>query len=254
MISTRQLATFFIKFCFLTLCASLVITLPGTRPALAQAVGNVTLSAKIGYDGFCVQGTWLPIHVEVQNSGQGFSGVIEASYEKGSGGESITRMELELPANSRKEVFLYMHYSEGYSPKLTVNLFDGKKLVKQVSYRMNCLGGDSIIFGVLADNPSAYDVLNDVKPLRGTVRVAQLSISDLPNHTQAWDTLHALVISNVDTGLFTTDQRRALTSWVAAGGKLFIVGGLHWQAMAAGLQDLLPLDITSTHRSRCGRG
>lgn len=231
----------------MVLCLSLLLALLGTPTVQAQQ-DTIRLSAKFGYDGFCVQGTWLPIHVQVENTGPDVRGVIEASYDTGSGGETVTRMDLDLPTSSRKEVFLYMHFSNAFSSELTVRLLDGKKVLKQAKYRMSCMDSESLILGVLSDNPSAYDVLNDIKPMRGIVRVAQLSIPDLPGHSQAWDMLHALVISNIDSGSFTTDQRQALTSWVAAGGKLFIAGGLNWKPLAAGLDELLPLDIASTRR------
>lgn len=237
------------KLCFVILCLNLLLGTAGVGKAQVQD-DDIRLSAKIGYDGFCMQESWLPIHVEVENLGQGLSAVIEASYQTGSRGDTITRRELELPTNSRKEVFLYLHYSEDYNQKVTVSLLDGKKVVEQVSYRMNCLNDDSTIIGVLSDNPSAYDVLNDVKPLRGIVRVAQLTISDLPDHSQAWNMLHALVISNVDTGSFSSDQKLALRDWIASGGKLFLVGSLNWNPMAAGMGDLLPLEIASTRRVR----
>ena len=111
---------------------------------------------------------------------------------------------------------------------------------------VTCISRDNMIFGVLADQPSTYDVLNEVKPLHGFVRVAQLAIPDLPANAQAWGALDALVVSNTDTGRLTPEQKQGLKTWVGAGGKLLVFGGLNWQSTAAGLKDVLPVNIDRT--------
>ena len=101
-----------------------------------------------------------------------------------------------------------------------------------------------MLFGVLTDNPSTYTMLNNVRPLTGATRTAQLNISDLPDRAQGWSMLDALIISNVDTGTLTAAQKQALELWLANGGKLFVTGGIQWQTTAAGLSDLLPIKLT----------
>ena len=89
-------------------------------------------------------------------------------------------------------------------------------------------------------------MLNNVRPLTGVTRTAQLNISDLPDQAQGWGMLDALVISNVDTGTLTPEQKQSLELWVANGGKLFVTGGIQWQTTTAGLNDFLPIKLTST--------
>src|SRR5690606_3272073 len=60
------------------------------------------------------------------------------------------------------------------------------------------------------------------------------------------DALDALVISGVDTSQLTEAQRDSLSAWVSKGGRLLAVGGPKWEAAAIGLEDLLPLNVTST--------
>jgi hypothetical protein len=103
-----------------------------------------------------------------------------------------------------------------------------------------------MLIGVLAENPSTYTILNDVKPITGFARVALLQPSDLPEKAQAWDSLSALVVSNVDTGTLTPNQKEALESWLGAGGQLLVTGGPRWQGSVTGLKDFMPVDINGT--------
>lgn len=209
----------------------------------------MNLKAQAGFDGYCKENQWLPIHVEVENTGSDLTAEVQASYKKGSGGKALTSMQVELPATSRKEFFLYIYFpGGGYNWQLNVALLANGKVLKEVKLSSNCSSADNMIFGVLAGDPSAFDILNDVKPLRGTIRLAQLEVSDLPDRAQAWGALDVLIMSNIDTGTFTPQQKQALKSWIAAGGKLLVTGGTNWQSTTAGLQDLLPVDLTATSR------
>jgi hypothetical protein len=211
----------------------------------AQSETGLTLTARPGFDGYCKDGNWMPVRVEVENTGADLNTTVQVSYKNGNGGNTVTGLDVLLPANSRKEFFLYL-YPQGSLRSLHVNLLSGRRLIKKIDLPITCLSADNMLFGVLADDPSTYDVLNEVKPLTGFVRVAQLTVSDLPANAQAWNSLDALIVSNVDTGRLTPEQKQALKSWIGAGGKLLVFGGPKWQSPAAGLKDFLPLEINRT--------
>src|ERR1051325_1392621 len=151
----------------------------------AQNNGNVNLTARVGFDGYCKEEKWLPVHVTVENTGQDLKASVEVSYKKSTGGKSVTSQDIELPSTSRKEFFLYT-YLTGFTRDLDVSLLSKGKVLKSATLPLACLSGENMIFGVVADRASSYDVLNDVKPLNGSVRVAQLKLADLPDRAQAW--------------------------------------------------------------------
>ena len=213
--------------------------------AYAQSETGLGVTAKLGFDGYCKDNHWMPVQVEVENTGADLNATVQVSYKNGAGGNTITSLEVLLPANSRKEFFLYI-YPQGTLRSMHVDLLSGRRLLKKIDLPISCLAPENMVFGVLAENPSTYDVLNEVKPLTGFVRVAQLTIADLPANTQAWRSLDALIISNVDTGRLTAEQKQALSSWLGAGGKLLLFGGIKWQSTVAGLKDFLPVEINST--------
>lgn len=226
----------FVMFCALSFFASF---------AGAQAQENITITARAGLDGFCKPGAWLPVHVTVENIGADVDARVQASYKNDLNGQTIYGMDISLPATSRKEFFLYV-YPNGSMRNFIVSVLDGNKTLAKTNLNVNCEFDQVTFFGVLADDPSAYNALNDIRPLAGVTRVAQLKISDLPDRAQGWAALDALVISNVDTGTLTAEQKQAIELWLANGGKLFVTGGIHWQATTAGLNDFLPIQLKST--------
>src|SRR5262245_21019671 len=225
--------------------AALFQALVPVQHAQAQAE-PISLSYQVGFDGYCKEDTWLPIHVEVQNTGADLNATVEVAYKNNNNGITATDTTVALPTTSRKDFFLYI-YPQSFMQDFHISLLDGKRLIKKVSIKnVNCLTTSNLLFGVLTDAPSTYDVLNDVKPLTGFARVAHLNISDLPGKPQAWSSLDALVVSNIDTGTLTAEQQSALKTWLAAGGKLLVIGGVKWQATSAGLKNFLPLEIHGT--------
>jgi len=216
-----------------------------TPAAYAQSETDLTLTARLGFDGHCKENHWVPVHVDVQNTGPDLNTTIQVAYQNSGGGNTTTGLDVLLPANSHKEFFLYI-YPHGLIRNLHVSLVSERRVLKKFNLAISCLSQENMLFGVLADVPSTYDVLNEVKPLTGFARVAQLTISDLPASPQAWTSLDALIISNIDTGRLSPEQKRALKLWLGSGGKLLVFGGLKWQGTAAGLKDFLPVDINTT--------
>ena len=215
------------------------------RPAHAQGEDAVRLAAQVGFDGYCKQDAWMPIRVEVQNTGADLDGTIRASYTNTNNGITTTSVQVALPSTSRKEFFLYM-LPQGFLRNFSVSLLAGKEVLQKVNLSVNCITSENMLIGVLADNPATFTFINDIKPITGFARVAQLKISDLPEKPQAWQSLSALIVSNVDTGTLTTEQKDALESWLASGGTLLVTGGLKWQGTVAGLKDLLPVEVNGT--------
>jgi len=229
------------KIIFLTL----IVSINAAHEAYAQ--GNITIAAQAGLDGYCKANAWFPVHVTVENNGADVEARVQASYKNNQGGSSVYGADISLPSTSRKEFFLYI-YPQGAVRALTVSVLDGTKTLAKTNLNISCEQNDGILFGVITDDPSAYTVLNDIRPLVGLTRVAQLKIADLPDRAQGWDALDALVISNVDTGTLTAEQKKSLELWLANGGKLFVTGGLHWQMTTAGLKGFLPIELTSTKK------
>jgi len=235
----QQRAVFIRKVVFLAVLCALF------SPLSAQAQSGITITAQAGLNGFCKADEWLPVHVTVENTGVDLNARVQTSYKNSLDGQTINGTDISLPSTSRKEFFLYV-MPQGLMRNFTVSVLDGKKVLAKTNLNINCASDPTMLFGILADNPSTYTMLNNVRPLTGATRTVQLNISSLPDRAQGWGMLDALIISNVDTGTLTPAQKKALELWLANGGKLFVTGGIQWQTTAAGLSDFLPIKLTST--------
>jgi hypothetical protein len=224
-----------------------LLLLPGgSQQVHAQGQGDVSLTARLGFDGNCKQNSWIPIRVKVENKGADLNNArIQVAYQNNKGGQSAYAVDVSLPTTSRKEFFLYLPPDSAYQGKLNVSLMAGDRALVTTPVNVACISNDNIIIGLLTDNLST-DMLSSAAPLTGSARVAQLQLADLPDRSQGWEGLDALVVSGVDVGAISDAQRAALKGWLAQGGKLLVTGGPKWQGAAAGLDEFLPVDLKST--------
>ncbi len=229
-----------IRFCSVFLVLTLLLT-----SAVALAQTPITLAVEAGLDGYYKVGQWLPVRVLIENNGPSLDGRVEITLPRAEEGKVVNAYPVSLPTQSRKEITLYL-YPETYVASLDVALLDttGQVITKH-SVPLKSVGDNDRLFGIIADQPSAYNVLSELDPSNGVADVAQLTLHALPDRSVALDSLNTLIISNVDTGALTEAQRAALSAWVANGGRLIVTGGPGWQKTSAGLRDLLPLSPAS---------
>jgi len=211
----------------------------------AQAEGQpITLSLHAGFDGYYKETRWMPVRIEVANDGPDVRGTLTIASPRSYGGEAIFTRQLELPTQSRREIFLYIP-PEGTLTNLKVSLLNGKTELAVATARLVGASATDLIYGVLANSPSSFNNLVDVDPISGSAFVAQLEIADLPPVGQGWEALDVLVVSDMDMGSLSPEQHTALADWITGGGRLIVAGGPAWQKTAAGLSDLLPISPTA---------
>ena len=121
----------------------------------------------------------------------------------------------------------------------------GQVITKRTAPLKSVSTGDRL-YGIIADQPSVYNVLSELDPPGGNANVANLTLHDLPDSAAALDSLNTLILSDVDTGDLIEAQRSALSAWIANGGRLIVTGGPGWQKTSAGLRESLPLSPAST--------
>lgn len=236
---TRSIAVLAVAFV-------LALSLGAGSNAHAQGQAEITMTVRAGFGGLCKAERWYPVRVLVENSGNDLNDVrILAKYKYG-GSENAYAADLALPGSSRKEVTLYARAADSVRQVVTVSLVSKDKTLASTSVNLSCMGGESQVIGVIADEPTAFDELGGLDLVGGQTRTAELTLAELPERVEGWDTLDVLVISGVDTGTLSPEQRLALAEWVARGGRLLAVGGPKWQAVSAGLADLLPVQVNST--------
>jgi hypothetical protein len=235
------------KILFVAIFFTLFASFGAGQSVRAQGQAAIKITARAGFRGSCKPDKWLPVHITVENTGTDVEARIQAAYKNSASGQTVSAMDVSLPATSRKEFFLYI-MPEGFMRNFTVSVLDGDKSLAKTNLNISCSDDTVALFGIMADTPSNFSVLNNIRPLTGTARTVQLDIPDLPDQAQGWEMLDALVVSNIDTGTLSAGQKQALELWLAGGGKLFVTGGIQWQSTTVGLDDLLPVQPSSTRK------
>ncbi len=225
---------------------SIAVSSEFSQVASAQNESAVTIQASTPFDGYAKDGTWIPVRVIVENTGPDVEASIQVSYKSSGSTSSVYSADVSLPTTSRKELFIYVYFPQGGVSNLSVQVMENKKSIAKTSVRLSHLTNDSLLVGLMTDSPSAYNAIADIQLKNGFTRLAQLQPADMPEQPQGWESLDVIVVSGVDTGVFTSAQKDALKIWVAEGGTLFVTGGPKWQATTAGLNDILPIDISRT--------
>ncbi|MBI3243859.1 MAG: hypothetical protein HYZ49_16370 [Chloroflexi bacterium] len=229
---------------FLIIILAVLVLSPAANSANAQA-NSVAITVRAGFDGFYEDAQWIPVRITLSNTGSDINGEVVVAAPRYDGTTAEYVRPVEMPAGSRKEVFMYVTV-EGYVSKITVLYRNGRDVLGNASARVTQTSPSDLIYGVLASSPSTYNILGDIDPVNGQARVATLTVEDLPPAAQAWRGLDVLIISDIDTGLLNAEQKDALKAWLSSGGRLITVAGPNWQKLAAGLADILPIVPTGT--------
>ncbi|NWG16461.1 MAG: hypothetical protein HXY41_07480 [Chloroflexi bacterium] len=217
-----------------------LLTLAGAAfPARAQAV---SIAVQAGFDGLFRENEWLPLYVQVGNDGASVEGRLLVRPEtSGSGINNTYSLPISLPEGARKTAFLYIS-ARSFTTQVRVELVDaGGVVIASQTAGLRAIETQDQLAVVISE---AVTGTVDLTKARGGYAVFQAnwSVENLPDRATALETINLILFDDVDTGLLSAGQRAALADWVAMGGHLLVTGGPNWQATAAGLNDLLPVN------------
>ncbi len=210
------------------------------------AAGPLNMNARVLLQGHARSGTWAAIEVDLQNDGPEIRGELQMD----GGAESNARyaMAVNLPTNSRKTYVLHAQ-PPGFGRNVTVDLVaDGQK-VESVTVAYLVHDSTQLVVGVLAEAPGP--IVSQMQLPAGTSGVAPaivpLTVADLPSRVEGWSVIDRLVWQDVDSNSLSPEQLEALRRWIAAGGRLVIVGGSAGiGTLSAFPDDILPYRPTAT--------
>lgn len=224
-----------------------------TPAAQAQAtVQGVTLSATPAFDGHFKYGEWLPIWVQVENTGSDLEAQVQVRISSRNGVITYAA-PAALPSGSRKRIPLYVP-PNSFSHELDVQLVDvteqGQRAVLLAqTVEIEPLPNITYLVGIFAPQRGALSLLNGVT-LPGQKRpisLVDLKLADMPERAEGLRSFDLLILNDVDTSILSPAQIRVLEGWVHDGGRLVIGGGVGALTTASGLPPaLLPLTAQTT--------
>lgn len=220
---------------------ALALLCVGALPAAAAPAMQTTavaITARPAYDGAFRPGTWLPVIVDLENSGPDQR--VEVRVGTREGAQYATR--LDLPNGGRKSVTVYVYLTPASRRLVARLLSDGEELAQQ-PITLQPANPNARVVGVVVPDGSVLRLPPRLNPTTPLVAVP-MSIADLPEQALGLSGLHALLFEDVPTADLSDLQRDALHEWVIRGGQLIVGGGTESQRTLAGLPAALrPVDL-----------
>lgn len=206
-----------------TLLAVLAVGL-GPFALRGAAAGELTMEARILLLGHARAGTWAAIEVDLRNDGPAIVG--ELRMEGGSQGNARFAMAVDLPTGSHK-VYVLHAQPPAFGQNVKVELVANEQVIDSASVAYLVHDANQLVVGVLAERPAG--IVNGLRLPGNAFGVAAaivpLTIADLPGRAEGWAVLDRLVWQDLDSNQLSAEQLDAMRRWIAAGGRLVIVGG-----------------------------
>jgi hypothetical protein len=214
---SRAARTFFI------LCSLPLFLFP------ALVVAQVSLEVEVGFHGVFELGQPFPLTVNLTNLGRPVEGILEVRVWKGGPSKGIDsypftyKGEVFLAAQSRKRI-LFTVNPDSMARPLTVSFSSpGVQASREIDLRGHFSTRPLIL--LLTGNSGFLSV-----PLVSDSRLPIVSLSpdELPSSARAYRGIWAVLLYEQSLRDLSRSQRVALEGWLSSGGKILILGGIHY--------------------------
>jgi hypothetical protein len=235
-----------VSFATLALLAAALLSLAASTAE--AATDPVSITVKVGYSGFVKPEQWMPVAIDLTNTGPDVDGTLEvttAAFANGPPiGPAIYTTHVSLASGGTKHLKTYVIEDQApssVSVRLVVN--------GQVVATGGRAGGSAAtpLIGVLSDQPTALDSFAAVHPGSVSATVVHLSLEDMGDSALLLRAFDVLAIDDFATDTLTAAQRGALADYVQNGGALVLGTGASWRKTLAGVSStLMPMTIDGT--------
>jgi hypothetical protein len=219
---------------------------PTASPAPTAGPGSPIVEARVMLEGHARVGSWMAIDVRIRNDGPPIVG--ELRLAGGAQGRTRFATPVDLPTTSDKHYRLYAQ-PPAFGNRLDVVLVAGGRTVTSVQATFTIHDASQLVVGIVAERAQALVGSIDLPPTQNGVAAALVPLepADLPDRVEAWAAMDRLIWQDVDSTQLTPQQIAALRGWLAAGGRLVVVGGTaNPSVLSAFPDDLLPFRPEAT--------
>ncbi|HSJ52902.1 MAG TPA: hypothetical protein VLC52_04075 [Anaerolineae bacterium] len=232
------------RFLVLFLAATIGILALVPATAADEPPPGLSMDARAAFDGYFKFGEWLPVWVNLENSGPDLDAEVRVRLA-GSWGTTTFASPVALPTGSRKRLPVYV-LPNNYSHQLEVQLVAGGKVIHSQEVPINPRVNLTYMIGLIApERGSIALLLGAALPGQNRpIELVDVALADLPTRVEGLRSLDCLILNDVDTSSLTPEQRETLESWVHQGGRLIVAGGAGARRTSAGLgESLLPVKL-----------
>ena len=212
----------------------------------------------MGFDGVCREDAWMPVNVDITNTGASRSGqILVPIVSLGGDPKPIANYAtmVELPSNSRKRYTIYVPSSS--CGDIYLRLSQGIE-TRKLKPRTEAASDDFLVV-VVGGDPGHMKHLSGTRvssvqfragrslDLAGELEVGNTAWDELPDSWLGWDGVDAVMLGDAGFAAASSEQMRALLTWVHLGGTVIIPGGSFGPAMTDGpFAEMLPIAVTGT--------
>jgi hypothetical protein len=206
-------------------------------PASAQTE-PITMNVTPAFQGYFKYGEWLPVWVNLENSGPDLEGEVQVRVVRDF--EQITyAVPVSLPSGARKRIPVYV-LPNNFSHELKVDFVINDELIQSQKIVVQPQPNINYVIGIAARERGALALLPGIRlPGNRSSVLVDVALENLPERPEALRTLDSLILNDIDTSSLTPAQTQALVGWVQQGGRLVIGGGAGALQTTAGLPDEL---------------
>lgn len=210
-----------LRFCLL----SCLIFLPLSTVFAA----DITIDAQIGFHGYFHLGRPFPLRIEISNIGPPVEGTLEVTVWKGGASKGLGafpyyhRRPISLAAQARKSAWFTVDPGAISRPLLVQFHSARGNSTKEIDLRRN-FSPTPLILLLTASNLAPHLPLAPTSP---TPLVA-LSAEELPADARAYAGVSTIVFYEPSLRELSKSQAGALETWVAAGGRMVVLGSLDY--------------------------
>jgi hypothetical protein len=217
-------------------------------PLVAQAA--ITIESKVGYRGVFQLGRPFPIGVTLANSGPPADGILEIQIWKGGAAQggapyaALHRRELFLPARSQRTVQFAIDPDFLSRPLRIQFSTPSGSVAQELDLRRHFSPAPVIL--LISEGNSIPLTPPGASPAH---RVVALTLPELPAEPRALLGVSHLVLYDQSLRELSRAQSLALDDWLAAGGKMVIIGSLNFTLyQEPQLARYLPVRVTGAKR------
>jgi hypothetical protein len=213
---------------------------------------QLSMTVHIGYSNSIKLGQWMPISVDVTNTGPNVDGMLEIvssnnSALKGgppaSSGSAVYEMPLSLADGATKHLHTFV--LENQPGAVTVRAVQGGRVL--ASQQVTVTNTFGVLLAVVSDQPDMLSSVASVQPGGLSPGVVHLTAADLPDSGLALRAFDLLAIDDLSTDTLTAGQRTAIVDYVTNGGALLLGTGGSWHKTLGGLPAaIVPMEISGS--------
>lgn len=229
-------------------CLSFLLFLIFLFPSFCAA--DISIEPRIGFHGVFQLGRPFPLEVEIGNSGRSAEGRLDVRVWKGGAAKGgapyalLYRREIFVPAQSRKTVEFTVD-PDFISRPLTITFSSPAGGAKQ-EVDLRRYFSPAPVMLLVSESASIPSI--SLAPSSAS-RLVALSLAELPADPRAWLGVSHLILYDQSLRDLSRAQLLALDGWLAAGGKMVILGSLNYALyQGAAISRFLPVRVTGAKR------